>query len=135
MSLIAIINDLCHDLVAIADSLGILSCDIDILCILLIVTKYKSIITFSLKSTHNLRGPTLKDFDNRALLTLSAAGLLLHKDSHLVLMHGSSYRICRNKDIIFLVLKFHKSKALLVAYEGTLFDQALFLKLPEISFL
>ena len=77
----------------------------------------------------------LKDFDNRALLTLSAAGLLLHKDSHLVLMHGSSYRICRNKDIIFLVLKFHKSKALLVAYEGTLFDQALFLKLPEISFL
>ena len=50
-------------------------------------------------------------------------------------MHGSSYRICRNKDIIFLVLKFHKSKALLVAYEGTLFDQTLFLKLPEISFL
>ena len=50
-----------------------------------------------------------------------------YKDLHLILMHGASRVIFRNKNILFLILHFHKAKALVMANKSSLHEGSVLL--------
>ena len=131
----AIIKDLGNYLFSISDSMRIFRRNINVPGYFLVITEHKAIISFSLKSSHNLCGTSFQNFYNRSLSALSGLLFFFQENLYLILMKRCIYSICRNKNILFILSCFHKSKAPGISDKNALCQKALFFQTLYIFFL